>query len=367
MCPVKKLSIEIQKVCDIISKIIWKKFFSEEVYYMKEEKFFNVAIIGAGNLGSRHMQALALTEIPLAVQVVDPSEKSLYIAKQRWDSMPNNCLVQSITFHKHIDELRDILDVVIVATSSKPRQSVVEYLLEKKQVKYLVLEKVLFPRLSDYDEIKRILVDKKVKTWVNCRRRDVLFYQKLRDIFKHEKSVTMSVSGADWGLGCNTIHWLDTYAFISDQKKFDFDAEKLDTACIPAKRGGYIEFTGSLRFKSKKGILLLTSYRSEISPDRRPSIITVQSENFYCLISESENCANLLNFHDDKWHWEKLVPDIKYQSQVTQKLVKRLIEFGECDLPTYEESAELHKVMLVGFLEQYKIFTGGDTELCPIT
>lgn len=128
----------------------------------------NVAIIGAGNLGSRHLQALALTDIPLAVQVVDPSEKSLDVAKERWQEMPINPLVERVTFHKELDELNGNFDVVIVATSSKPRRAVVEKLLAKNKVRYMILEKVLFPRLSDYEDVGRLLERHNVKAWVNC-------------------------------------------------------------------------------------------------------------------------------------------------------------------------------------------------------
>ena len=36
----------------------------------------NVALIGAGQLGSRHLQALALSEIPMNIEVVDPFVES---------------------------------------------------------------------------------------------------------------------------------------------------------------------------------------------------------------------------------------------------------------------------------------------------
>ena len=39
-----------------------------------------IAIIGAGQLGSRHLQALVAVDFPLTVQVVDPSNEALKIA-----------------------------------------------------------------------------------------------------------------------------------------------------------------------------------------------------------------------------------------------------------------------------------------------
>lgn len=43
----------------------------------------NIAIIGAGQLGSRHLQALAQVNADVILHIVDPSEQSLEVSKQR--------------------------------------------------------------------------------------------------------------------------------------------------------------------------------------------------------------------------------------------------------------------------------------------
>ena len=47
-----------------------------------------IAIIGAGQLGSRHLQGLAKLQLPCQVHVVDPSPKSLEVARQRFAETP---------------------------------------------------------------------------------------------------------------------------------------------------------------------------------------------------------------------------------------------------------------------------------------
>ncbi len=46
---------------------------------------FNVAIIGAGQLGSRHLQGLKLSSSPLSITVMDSNDESLRVAKERYD------------------------------------------------------------------------------------------------------------------------------------------------------------------------------------------------------------------------------------------------------------------------------------------
>lgn len=227
---------------------------------MSQKPLIHIAIIGAGQLGSRHLQAMTLTNIPLSLEIVDPNQESLNTAEKRYKEMPPNPLIKNITFHKDINDLYSTLDVVIVSTTSKCRHLVIEQLFAQKQVKYLILEKVLFPKLNDYDEVQKLLLKHKVKAWVNCGRRMMSFYRNLKDILQTEKNFVMTVSGTNWGLACNSIHFLDIYAFLSNQDQFKFDIEYLDDNWINSKRSGYIEFTGSFRIKSNKGSLLLISY-----------------------------------------------------------------------------------------------------------
>ena len=58
----------------------------------------NILIIGSGELGSRHLQALTKTNININIQVVDPSNESLKIASERFKEFPENKNVNSVNF-----------------------------------------------------------------------------------------------------------------------------------------------------------------------------------------------------------------------------------------------------------------------------
>ena len=53
----------------------------------------SIAIIGAGQLGSRHLQAIARLTMPARVYLVDPSDAARDVARQRFGEMPANPLV----------------------------------------------------------------------------------------------------------------------------------------------------------------------------------------------------------------------------------------------------------------------------------
>ena len=45
---------------------------------------YHILLIGAGQIGSRHLQALALSDINIEISVVDSSTASLAVAKDRY-------------------------------------------------------------------------------------------------------------------------------------------------------------------------------------------------------------------------------------------------------------------------------------------
>ena len=57
-----------------------------------------VVIIGAGNIGSRHLQALKAVKIPLEIFVIDPSQASLDLSKERYKSMPEGKFSEEVNF-----------------------------------------------------------------------------------------------------------------------------------------------------------------------------------------------------------------------------------------------------------------------------
>ena len=64
----------------------------------------NIALIGCGQLGSRHLQALAFVKHKVKIQVVDSSSDSLKIAEIRFKEVSQN-FEGHISFHNDIRDL----------------------------------------------------------------------------------------------------------------------------------------------------------------------------------------------------------------------------------------------------------------------
>jgi len=109
----------------------------------------NVVIVGAGQLGSRHLQALAAVDIPMQIYVIDPSEDSLSVAVERFNAV-NTKRQSSLTTYSTYESLPEHLDLAIISTSANVRLHVIQTLIEKCTITNGFLEKVLFQNLNEY-------------------------------------------------------------------------------------------------------------------------------------------------------------------------------------------------------------------------
>ena len=323
----------------------------------------NIAIIGAGQIGSRHLQALSQLNRITNIQIVDPNYKSLERARERFLQVQKNKNIQKVEYFRNIVDLSNNLELVIIATASDIRREVIEKVLLQKKVHHVILEKVLFQKIEDYAIVNNLLSRNNIKAWVNCPRRMINFYKQLKSKFKEVKRVDYRVNSSNLGIGCNSIHFLDLFAFLTGQTNFVLFSDQLDSSIIMGKRPGFLEFTGTLYGISSRGSnVAITSYLK----GNAPLIISINSEVISCLIREGEGKA-WLSEKVNNWIWEEVSFTIPFQSQITNLVVQDILDTGECDLTNYGESWSIHIPLLkslIFYLQKQKM---EDINLCPIT
>lgn len=321
-----------------------------------------LALIGCGQLGSRHLQALTQLERPAQIEVVEPDPAAVALAQSRLKEMRGPNHLVSVKFFHRLRELSPVLDLAIIATTSSVRQAVLEELLAKTKVRYLLLEKVLFQSVESFGSVRRLLSRKKVKAWVNCPRRIWPFYRTLKSKF-HGASVDYRASGSRINLGSVAVHLLDHLTFFTDQHDYKLSPLRLDNTTVPAKRPGFIEFTGTLEASLRGGSSIsITSYRA----GNAPFLISLTSPAARCLIREPEGKA-WLSEAATGWDWREILFTAVPQSQLTQQVVGRILETGNCELPTFAQSAKLHIPLLKALMAHLRKIKKKSVTSCPIT
>jgi len=292
--------------------------------------------MGAGQIGSRHLQSLKAVKIPLEITVVDSSENSLNTAKERYGAMNTSGGNHVLNYTDKIPVSLKFVDLVIIATASGPRAALTKELLRKARVKYLILEKILFQKKSDYAQIDKLLKAKKVKAWVNCPMRMVPFYAGLKKEFNRKK-ITYVLYGNRSGMATDLIHHVDFVSFLTESSDLKLYPKLLDKKTKKSKHEGYFEITGSLFIFFGNGSQLIIRCDAK---GQSPKIIEIfDSEKRYTIL---ESGGRALMSRAPNWELKEIEFDLPYQSQLTTILVENLLSKGACELPTLKESAKLH-------------------------
>ncbi len=311
-----------------------------------------ICLVGAGNIGSRHLQGLKKANIPLSINVIDPSRDSLNLALKRYRKVKENSNKHKITFNQDYKNLPEKIDLAIVATSSNVRRKVVEKLLNSSKVQYMILEKLLFQKKQDYFFVEKLLKKNNCKTFVNCCMRSMSFYSSLKK--KINGPVNYFVSGSQYGLITNAIHYIDHLAYLAGSTDFEVDTTLLDPKLIASKREGFIELNGTLNVYFKNGSFgSFTCY----ADGNAPIVIQISSKNYRCISKESEQ-KSWESSKKDSWVWKEIPVDILFQSEMTNKVTSDLLKSKKCPLTPFSESVKIHLNLLEGllrFLNQKKV------------
>ena len=319
----------------------------------------NVIIIGAGELGSRHLQGILKCPSALFVFVVDPNPNSLQTAQERAKLIPHK---HKVNYLKTIEDVSTNIDIGIVATTANVREQVLVDLLNKIQIRHLILEKVLFQSISSFQIIGDLLKKKMVCAWVNHPRRMFPYYQKINETIKDKQLNTFQceVSGYNWGIGCNGLHFIDLCAYLNSESKIkQINCDLIDKKIAQNKRAGFIDFTGSLKliFDDESSCKLMSN-----NLNSGPLIVSIKTNEDSWKITES-NPVSIL--HSDKQLINKESScDALFQSDLSTLLIEDLIHKDLCNLPSYEDACKLHIPFIKALLKCYnEIMNTKDTAL----
>ncbi len=278
-----------------------------------------VLIVGAGNIGRRHMQGLAGVPEVTGVNLVDPSAKALKLAKQM--ALAEEKEGRRINVHLHRSIPDTTHDLAIIATNANQRRVMWERV--RAHCKWVILEKFLFNDPREYN----VQGLRDGSTFVNCSRRAMSCW----DVFRSAPQVSIFYYGFE-GLLCNAVHFLDLLQHLCGQ-----DGMTISLSLGKrhrSKRKGYWDSEGSLTAitTDKRGCLYLNT--KTLKRDAPPMLIVND-----CVVDEAKmtltDTAGAVQFFS-----------FKMQSKLTGEYVQQLAARGTCSLPDYYTAARTHLLLL---------------------
>ena len=330
---------------------------SEAPGYMAKTGFHQILLIGAGALGSRHLQSMCALPA-LEIFVIEPDVHS----RQRCLLLPQVSAYPRIKWYSSVAELPcKSFDVVILACSASPRFELAMSVLAGCKVRYMILEKVVFQHTAHFFQFTQAIEASCCKVFVNCPRRLYPFYQALKPQLD-SPAMHMVIRGTNWGLACNSIHFIDLMQWFSGGNDCRVDVSELEDI-FPSKRLGYSEISGRLKVFWSDGSSLILDCRWHDTQPVEFEIEIRQQDKCFQIDELNQTCRLTDSGHSDYLTLDRM----PFQSELTAGVIADLLQKDHCDLTPYAESTQLHLALLQPLSAW---FAGKNPELsgiCPIT
>lgn len=316
-----------------------------------------VALVGAGRLGTRHLEGLLTCPVLLNIHVVETfaaarEKVRSHIAAFAGGQNP----AHPVTFHERIATLPVQIDLAIEATTADVRLANLRELFDRRDIRYLLAEKILFQHEHDYSTAAQILGKAETVAWVNCPRRLWPVYQRLKQSLR-EQPLAITATGSGWAIGCNLIHMFDLASWLLGETEPESLVTAFDGEPIPAKRPGCLEMTGAISavFRpseeqaaayERPAAGRVTQFRAECYRDGiQPFTVTIRLTGCTITINEGKGTTHVAKASGD-WAPEPDAFTPSLQSQLTGEVANTILTSGTCALPDFHSSTRLHLKML---------------------
>lgn len=317
----------------------------------------DILLVGCGNIGFRHLQALAGLDATVAggVTVIEPNADHHPRIAALLDALPAGRREASRLLPALPDEAGRF-SLAIIATNAAERRSAYDAARARASFASIVFEKVLFPRLRDYDEVAADLGAQGLSAQVNCPRRAAPGYRAVRDRLAGRGPVHLDVAGTAYGLGSNAVHFLDLAEYLNRSALVSVDATGLQPGYEPSKRPGYVEIFGTLCASLANGAQVrLLCDRGAV-----PGVaVTLRSAEENLAIEEAKQSARRLP------HGTPEPFAMRHVSELTAAYADLLAGRGDGFSP-FADSARQHRHLIPAVLRHLGLPVTPDTA-CPIS
>ena len=211
----------------------------------------SVAIVGLGNIGFRHLQAIAQLPDLENIYVIDPDSK----INNKLNDINAAAKIHKFESLSEFINSKPALNLLISAVPTDIQFEIMPQILTMQSEVFL-FEKPFAQSKSKYDAILALLNKNHSQTYINYQRNMWAGYRRIRDelSLNKDQKIHLEVYGNNWGLGCNAIHFIEAFRMITDAQSISAISAQMEVSRIEHKRGKqYEEFIGTISFRSELG------------------------------------------------------------------------------------------------------------------
>lgn len=329
------------------------------------KKQSKILLIGCGELGSRHLQAITSLDSVKEIYVLDDRAEALALGQKRLAEIKD--FNKAISFHWIQEPTPETAngDLCLVATQATGRCSLVKRVTRELGYQTFLIEKIVAQSVDEYLDLMSFVEKHKLAIWVNCKTRTYSIHKRIKKLLPPDEPFIFSrISGND-GLANNGVHTADLFAFYDGTTKLIPLAARIDPVLHPSKRGKMIfDLSGTLHAMSDKGSDFTVSFAPTfVSPDH----ISIVSSRGRFIIDHIKRFF-YQSLPENDWEWQRLeITDNWMVSCMTKAFVTDILEKNSCELPTLAECWPAHQYILSELLGTFKKLDVAKDGLCPVT
>ena len=301
-----------------------------------KSKIKNILIIGTGSMGMSHFESFYNSKNLYNIDLCDLKIKKI---RNKFKKIQK---LQKLKFFTNIPK-NNKYDLVIIATNSKERYSILKKLLKYNIVSNLILEKFLFNEIKEYYDFKSLIKKYPKIKKVNVNIWGQYLIKKIG--LKLNKNFIASYHLRKKGLATNLIHILDI--FYSLTKKDNFEISSLNLKKLKAKRKGYNELSGNLNIRNNNGYL-----RVYDNSKFKHHTLNIQNrgKNFVLQINKKKQCFFYIN--------KKLTKIFKFPmaKDYTENFYRKSLKSSDLIFNNYDRSIFLSQKILLFIKSKFDNF-----------
>jgi predicted dehydrogenase len=322
-----------------------------------------VLIIGCGEIGSRHLQAVASLPEISEIEVIDARPAALELGRARIEEITDRQAHIEFRWLKFLDEAHESGDLCIIATRADARRQIMSEVTDRTDYRHFLLEKLVTQSVADYEALMRIADERKLSVWVNCKSRVHPSHARVKSKLDPGEPFSLSSIGGNHGLVNNGVHFIDLFVFYDDAREVTPALVRIDPILHRTKRGLF-DLSGTLGGYTEKGSSFTLTFAAEHTA---PSVFSICSPRYRAVIDD-----NTKRFFESSiergWNWQEVPMDANLSiSYMTKAFASDILKQGSCRLPTLQDCYPAHAFILTQLKPHFEKLMGVSVEHCPAT
>jgi len=300
---------------------------------------------GLGVMGRRHLSGLVARGIE--VTAFDPSEASR--EKAREDLKAASIDPGLLSFAEETPDRR--FDLALFSETARYRHANVKRFLERAEAGRFFLEKPLSADPAEVEDFPALFATHGVDTAnVSCNllRRTWDFVRQMKAHSDASPRIDMTVNGGAFGFGCNGIHLIDLFLFLTGCAEARVVHSQVDATPVASGRGTDIaDFGGRFLVENERGAF----YCAGSATSSAGVVFSLTGEHFMAFVDETDLTWRLkarkagsdLPYYRCGHEYEVIADEtaaVEYMSTSTGRWA-----MGELELPGLDDVMASHRLL----------------------